>query len=212
MLSIASALKSVRQLWVPRYEYIPKEQRPRFLDQLDLLTVERPKLLKIIPEQARTLLLKSSKRSAQPAAGVEAFRANVEIPIEKMRIGQTANDLGSVFRISVGARSFLITADTTIALWRSLLKSFGDSGILKSDGITVPRAGSKAYIHRGILRDITEAGGFYAVLSPDPRFRLADAEVVEFVRSEQGEILLCDDEPIHLMLTNDGLFEQRFPK
>lgn len=32
------------------------------------------------------------------------------------------------------------------------------------------------------------------------------------IRAEQGEILLCDDEPTHLMLTSDGLFEQRFPK
>lgn len=212
VLSIASALKSVRQLWIPQYGHIPKEQRPRFFDQLDLLTAKHPKLLKIIPEQARTILFRSSKRSAQPAVVVEVFRANAQIPIERMRSGQAANNLRSVFRISVGARAFLLTADTTIALWRSLLKAFGGSRMLKSDGITVPRAGSKAYINRGILRDITETGGFYAVLSPDPRFRLPDAEVVQLIRSEQGKILLCDDEPIHLMLTNDGLFEQRFPK
>ncbi|WP_194391256.1 hypothetical protein [Bradyrhizobium sp. CCBAU 51765] len=212
VLSIASTLKSVRQLWIPQYEYIPKAQRPRFFDQLDLLTAKHPKLLNVIPEQARTTLYRSSKRSARPTAVVEAFRANAGIPIERMRSGQAANDLGSVFRISVGARAFLLTADTTIALWRSLLKAFGGCRMFKSDGITVPRAGSKAYMNREILRDITETGGFYAVLNPDPRFRLPDAEVVELIRSEQGEILLCDDEPIHLMLTNDGLFEQRFPK
>jgi hypothetical protein len=32
------------------------------------------------------------------------------------------------------------------------------------------------------------------------------------IRAANGELLVCDRTPVHLLLTRDGLFERRFPQ
>jgi hypothetical protein len=48
------------------------------------------------------------------------------------------------------------------------------------------------------------------VVDPAPRHALPDARVLDLVRATNGEILVCDSTPVHLLLTRDGLFERRF--
>jgi hypothetical protein len=116
-------------------------------------------------------------------------------------------------RSAAGKRRFLATADTTIALWKSVFGTFNIlKDFLRSDGVTVPRHGSTRSLNEKILGEIAETGGRYAVLDSAPRYRLPEASVIELMRSAEGEISVCDDEPVHLLLTRDGLFEQRFPK
>jgi beta-lactamase superfamily II metal-dependent hydrolase len=217
VLSVASAVKRVRRLWVPSF---PGKLDPfvarKFRDQLESGDLRRYGIAEIVETNAR-LVIWQLPGDTGGTARVEAFAADMndrELHRTLKRWGnrvENINDFCTVFRVSVGSRSFLICADATIKCWTDLFKRLvGPDESMRCDGLTVPHHGSSRSLNRDILGAIAEPSGFYAVVDPDPRFRLPHREALDLVRAANGEILVCDSTPVHLLLARDGLFERRF--
>jgi beta-lactamase superfamily II metal-dependent hydrolase len=218
ILSVISAVKRVGKLLVP--SSLVSQSGQRFLDQIASEGLQRYGIGELAVTNARAViweLVDGTGRSAR----VEAFAADIGDPDVQhaakvlakpgFHLDPNINDYCTVFRVSMGGRSFLITTDATIKRWTDLFKRLlrrGES--LRCDGMTVPHHGSKRSLNKHILRTIAEPSGFYAVVDPDHRFALPHRAALDLVRASNGEILVCETAPVHLLLMGDGLFERRF--
>jgi beta-lactamase superfamily II metal-dependent hydrolase len=145
---------------------------------------------------------------------VEAFAADRNDPAIWMVPGRRympRNDLCTVFRLSVDDRHFLMTADANVRRWTRLFeRQLRPGESLRSDGLTLPRHGSSTSLNKEILHKLADPTGFYAIVDPVPRYGLPHRRVLDLVREENGEIIVCDTTPVHMLLTRDGLFARRF--
>jgi hypothetical protein len=216
VLSVLSALKRVRRLLLPSF---PGKYRPRLgrklLDPLETTGPAHFRIGELAVTNARSVIWQLGD---DPGAGarVEAYAADMNDP-EVVRLAavgtglERINDFCTVFRVVVGSRSFLLTADATFPCWDRLFRRLvGPGKSLRADGLTVPHHGNRRALSQDLLAAIAEPSGFYAVVDPAPRWNFPDRQALALLRDGNGEILVCDGAPVHLMLTREGLFERRF--
>jgi len=217
MSSVLDAMKRVRQILLPAISFDPSPTAKRFLDTLkaDRSDGGKGKVGSVENMSARREIYRNDddKRSKVVVTSFspDRYNANTDREIHyTSRSAQDLNDYCSVFRVSVGERSFLISTDATIKTWERVLRDLVWSGApLVADGLTVPNHGANSSLSREILGKIAEPSGFYAVVEPSRRFNLPAPEVLDLIRKSSGELLMCDTSPVQLLLTRDGLFEQR---
>jgi beta-lactamase superfamily II metal-dependent hydrolase len=218
VIPVVSSMKRVRELLVPSVPDVMRRAGTSFLDQLQRDGPRRHRIGQLVRMNALQPIWHVAKKHKGAGAEVVSFSPDVFDPRVRRALnaefrGWQVNDLCTVFRVSVGDRSFLITADATIRRWDDLLARFGDCFRgREADGMTVPHHGSGRSLNPGILAALVEPSGFCAVLDPAPRFNLPHREALDLIRAAHGELLVCDRTPVHLLLTRDGLFERRFPQ
>jgi beta-lactamase superfamily II metal-dependent hydrolase len=216
ILSVLSALKRVRRLLLPSFpgKYRRKLGR-KLLDPIETAGLAHFRIGELAVTNARWVIWQLGD-GAPAAARVEAYAANMNDP-EVVRLAarghglENINDFCTVFRVVVGSRSFLLTADATFPCWDRLFRRLvGPGESLRADGLTVPHHGNRRALSQDLLAAIAEPAGFYAVVDPAPRWNFPQPEALALLRAGNGEILVSESALVHLLLTRDGLFERRF--
>ncbi|GEP53879.1 hypothetical protein [Reyranella soli] len=222
LLSVMSAVKNTHKLFLPvipvsKFTDIAGSsyQPPaisRFLKEIEGEQRRRYGIGEVVQTGARSTIWSSSARES--SLRVETFAADLQDLETKRQAHQRhfgRNDLCSVFRVSVADHHFLITGDATIKRWNHLFtRLLGRDESFRADGFTLPRHGANNTLNKDILGRIADPSGFYAVVDPAPIYGLPRPQVLSLVREANGEILVADRTPVHLLLTPNGLFERRF--
>ena len=217
MLSVLDAVKRVRQMLLPAISLEPSPTAKRFLETLkaDRSADGKGQVGEVRNLNARQEIYRNDddKRSkiVVTSYSPDHWSENTLREIHgSSKFVQKLNDYCSVFRVSVGERSFLISTDATIKAWERVLRDLvGPGEPFLADGLTVPNHGASDSLSRQILGKIADPSGFYAVVEPSRRFNLPRSDVLDLIRKSSGELLMCDTSPVQLLLTRDGLFEQR---
>jgi hypothetical protein len=217
VLSVLGAVKRVRKFLVPSVPGPWSARVSALLDQLRGEGRRRYGIGELAVTNARAVIWELVDGTGR-FARVESFAADRFDPATRKgaRVGEigpawSRNDLCTVFRVTVGDHSFLITSDASIKRWTHLLRRLLGAGeSFRADGLTLPRHGSHQSLNQDILGAIADSAGFYAVVDPLRLYGLPHADVLQLVRAGNGEIVVCDPTPVHFLLTHDGLFERRF--
>lgn len=216
VITVLNALRDTKYLMLPPLSKSVGQTIAHFLSEVDR-ALGRQIIGEVLHTSGRSTIWSSGDRPQ--ATRIESFAAagGDDKPFPSaigryaVRSHASRNDLSSVYRVSVGNRHFLITGDALKQRWMQLFNDLvGPEESFVADGFTLPRHGSSSAMNKAILERIANPAGFYGVVDPAPIYGLPHAELIKLVREANGEVLVVDDTPVHLLLTADGLFERRF--
>jgi beta-lactamase superfamily II metal-dependent hydrolase len=206
--AILDIIDKVHTFWIP-YNPLLLHRDTRPTELLDSLRAMRGGKVGSVAELGEATTL-ASLRSPEGSlvATIDALNPAFHASGYAMQQGLlTPNDACAVYRVGVGITTCLLTGDASINAWETLIAAQDrTSSQLAADLLLVPHHGSRSSLNANIASRLLKPAGSIAVFEPLARYGLPHQDVLHLLESLNAEVLSAQDQPLHFVLFEDGLY------